>query len=71
MPVRSELPASVVALPRRTSATDKMLSSIAATLKNPEFLIAGLISAFGLWLTFVLIHYVPDYAATVASLNLF
>jgi hypothetical protein len=71
MPARSELPTSVVVLPRRVSASDKMIGSIAAMLKNPEFQIAALFSGVGLWLTFVLIQYFPDYAATVASLDLF
>ncbi len=71
MPARSELPTSVVVLPRRVSEPDKILSSIAATLKNPEFLIVALICVFGLWLTFVLIHYFPDFANTVASLDMF
>jgi hypothetical protein len=71
MPARSELPTSVVALPRRSSALEKVLGSIAATLRNPEFLLVTLISVAGLWLTFALIQYFPDYAATVASLDLF
>jgi hypothetical protein len=71
MPVRSELPASVTVLPRRATATDKIPNSIAAWLKSPEFAIVALISVFGLWLTFMLTEYFPDYASTVASLNLF
>lgn len=71
MPARNELPMSVVALPRRVSATDKILSAIATALKNPEFQIAALFAAFGLCLTFVVINYFPGFAETVASLNQF
>lgn len=67
MPMRSELPMPTVLLSRRVSATDKVLSWIVATLRSPEFLMVVLFCAVGLWLTFYLLHSVPNFGEIVAS----
>ncbi|MGB6537737.1 MAG: hypothetical protein WBF58_17440 [Xanthobacteraceae bacterium] len=71
MPARSELTASVAILPRQPSATDKFLSAVGATLRNPEFQIVALFCAIGLGLTLVAIQHFPGFAETVASLDQF
>jgi hypothetical protein len=78
MPMRGEIQVSAarpqvsVARPRDPEpSVESAWKWIVATIENPEFLMIALFCTVGLWLTFFLINFFPDFAAISESLQQF
>ena len=71
MPMRGEIEISAVRPRHRETRMDKVWEWIVATIENPEFLMIVLFCTIGLWLTFYLINFFPDFGAMSESLATF
>jgi hypothetical protein len=49
--------------------SDKVWDWIVATVENPEFLMVVLFCTVGLWLTFYLLNFFPDFGAVSEALQ--
>lgn len=67
MPMRGELQIAMDRPGDRLRRLNEVWSWIVATIKNPEFLMIVLFCAVGLWLTFYLIRFCPDFGAIAGS----
>jgi hypothetical protein len=69
--MRAELPIAGTRMRNHASAADKTWSWIVEPIQNPEFVMVALFCTVGLWLTFYIMHLVPDFGQILGSLDQF